>query len=95
MSNKSLFSKLLKKYRGRAGWNQSELARQLEKCGCPLDVSTINKYELGERRPHGGFISCLEACLKLKDKEAIALCEALATDYLESLVDEYLSWRKK
>lgn len=86
----SHFGALLRQYRKDAGWSQPELARQLEKIGYEISTSAINKYELGKRRPGGGFIAYLMRCLQITDQREIDLfLEELSTDYLEDLVDQY------
>ena len=86
----SLFGALLRDYRNRMGWSQTELARQLGmKYGYKISPSAINKYELGKRRPGGAFIYYLEKDFDLSEEEVEAFFAALSNDYVEELYDAY------
>lgn len=90
LSGLPTFGVLLRYYREDADWSQPQLAERLtERHDCPISTSSINKYELGHRRPKGDFIFCLEKCFELSQEEVMNLLEALSTDYLIELIDQY------
>ena len=83
------FGLYLAHYREDRGWSQSELARQLKRRGYEISPGAINKYEAGERRPQGSLIAYLERCFGWDEEESQGALEALSTDYLADLLDQY------
>lgn len=85
-----LFGSALRDLRESKGWSQPELVRQLERKGYTLHVSTINKWELGERYPSSAdVIAYLEVSLGLIEDEATELIDALSLDYFLDMLAQY------
>ena len=73
------------------GVTQVDLQRLLNEQGLPLHLSTINKYELGDRDPTPEFIYNVVKCLQLSIDEGSALIHARIADMTKEFMDSYLT----
>ena len=87
---KSLFGKLLASYRDDYEISQSQLVRDLqEEYDYVIHVSTVNKYESGERHPGGDFVAYVSEYFELSETEVSALFQAIQIEGLERLTKQY------
>jgi transcriptional regulator with XRE-family HTH domain len=93
-SQKSYFGRLLEQYRKAQRLSQGELARQLGQNGYIVDVSTINKYELGLRTPPAQFIYSVTQYLNLSQPQQEALIEGYWADRAQEFWEEYNQAKK-
>lgn len=90
MTNKSLFGELLRDWRQETlGLTLQEFTQKLSECGFVYSDSSIARYERGERKPTGEFLSHLTLCFDLSRDEVISWLEALSIEYLNDLEDQY------
>ncbi len=95
MENKpTLFGDIIRSYREGASKTLKGLADELTQKGHPITLDAISKYERGQRRPGGDFIYYFGKCFHWSDDEVEAAFEALRSDFLDELKEQYYGVQK-
>jgi transcriptional regulator with XRE-family HTH domain len=95
ISTKPIFGSLLEHYRKERNISQPQLCHLLTVGGFPLDVTTVNKYELGTRQPTPQFIFYVVRCLQLNKDEEAALLDAHTADMNRKFIARYMALHEK
>lgn len=92
--DENVFGELLSLFRKKSNKTQQEVAWETEMLNYPLDVTSISKYESGNRRPEAGIIPYLSLALKLTEEEEKALLLAYLEDFTTSALRNYLKGKE-
>jgi transcriptional regulator with XRE-family HTH domain len=98
-SPKSRFGSLLRRYRREHKcYTQTDLHNLLKGKGCDYSLSSINKYETGERTPKPEFIADIAVYLELVDDEVSLLIDVAMVEFwikFRKEFNEAMAQRKK
>lgn len=89
MRKHSKFGRLLAYFRYMRDVTQVELAYHLENLRYPISISSISKYEFGNRSPSPEFVYHACKALELSEEEEQMLVNACVADITERFMTAY------